>query len=160
MLIEDFTAANFSFINYTHCSLDLHVEILHLRNSEAIRRWMVDQNIIAAENHFRFVDSLRERNDRFYFAVIEQNKLVASINISRESESTWERGIFVSPRCAGSGQTTIIESFFNNRLKLKGVETLTAKVKTDNLRSIRYHEKMGYRQVTHDDDYIYYKLEL
>ncbi len=160
MILKDFTESGYEFINYTHCDLDLHTEILHLRNSFPIRQWMIDQDIITLENHLKFIEKLKNREDRFYFAVILDKQIIASINISKETDCIWERGIFVSPSYSGTGHTSKIEIIFNRYLLASGITALTAKVKNDNLRSLRYHEKLGYRKQAQDQEFTYFKLDL
>lgn len=160
MILNDFSDSGYEFINYTHCDLDNHIEILHLRNSLPIRQWMIDHNIITLENHLKFIEKLKSRTDRFYFAVSFEKKIIASINISKETDFIWERGIFVSPSYSGTGHTTVIENIFNRHLKALGVISLTAKVINDNIRSLKYHEKMGYIMQSQDDKFTYFKLDL
>ena len=160
MILNDFTESGYEFVNYTHCNLDLHTEILHLRNSSHIRQWMIDQNIIHLEDHLSFIEKLKSNDDRFYFVVLFEERIVASINISKETDCIWERGIFVSPSFAGSGHTAAIEVIFNRHLMRLGITALTAKVKNDNLRSLKYHEKFGYRTQKQDEEFTYFILDL
>lgn len=160
MTLDGFCESGYQFINYTCCDLDLHAQILHVRNSHAIRQWMVDDSIISLGNHLKFIESLKSRSDRYYFAVIKFKKFVASLNISQQNATTWERGIFTSPSLFGTGQTSEIEQIFNRHLKHAGIYSLIAKVKHDNVRSMRYHEKIGYHIVSEDADFIYFKLDL
>ena len=44
--------------------------------------------------------------------------------------------------------------------EIKEVKALAAKVKPDNLRSVRYHAKLGFREQSRDGEYIHYLLRL
>ena len=84
---------------------------------------------------------------------------MGTYNLTNEGNGVWERGIIASPSTQGTGQTEKWERQILRCLP-SDIEAVSAKVKQDNLRSIRYHEKLGYKEQTRDDKYIYYILRL
>lgn len=150
----------YKVINYIDCSIEQHRTILRLRNLDIIRKWMVNQEIISEEDHLNFVNGLRNRTDRKFFAVYKDDVLVGTYNLTQESEGVWERGIIANPKMQGKRETEKWEQQILNSLSKEGISTVTAKVKHDNLRSIRYHMKMGFRETNRDNEYIYFKLTL
>ena len=119
---------------------------------------MVNQAPIAPDDHFRFVESLSGRKDRRYFAVYSHDgSLAGTYNLSDEGDGKWDRGI-VSAQ-PGKGRTAWWEF---QLLGMMGddVNALTAIVKPDNLASVRYHQKIGFREVGRDPEYIHYILPL
>jgi len=144
--------------NYKECSRGELLEVLELRNRPEIRSLMVNQAPIAVEDHFRFVEGLSGRKDRRYFAVYSHDGgLAGTYNLSDEGGGKWDRGI-VSAQ-PGKGRTAWWEF---QLLGMMGneVNALTAIVKPDNLASVRYHQKIGFREVGRDPDYIHYILPL
>ncbi|MBQ3656253.1 MAG: GNAT family N-acetyltransferase [Bacteroidales bacterium] len=137
-----------------------HRGILELRNLPEIRRWMTNSAPIEWENHLNFVSTLKSNKDRRYFAIFRQGNLVATYNLTKESDTIWERGIITSPMFQGSGSTLEIEKLILDSLPKSEFSIITAKVKLDNLRSIRYHEKVGFMETIRDDQYVYFKLAL
>ena len=150
----------YKILNYIDCSIEQHREILRLRNLDIIRKWMVNQEIISEDDHLNCVKGLRNRTDRKYFAVYKDDVLVGTYNLTQESEGIWERGIIANPKMQGKRETEKWEQQILNSLSKEGISTVTAKVKHDNLRSIRYHIKMGFREINRDNEYIHFKLTL
>ncbi len=150
----------YKVVNYVDCTTEQHREILALRNLEDIRKWMVNPEVIAEENHFRFVESLRGNENRLYLAIYKDGKLLGTYNLTNEGEGLWERGIIANPETQGKGETEQWERQIINELPKCGIMALCAKVKIDNLRSIRYHEKLGYQEQSRDNEYKYYILNL
>lgn len=150
----------YKIINYIDCDIEQHRDILKLRNLDAVRKWMVNQEIISEENHLHFVDSLKKRADRKYYAIYKDDILMGTYNLTKERDRVWERGIIANPLMQGKGETEKWERIILNNLSKNGLFTVTAKVKQDNLRSIRYHEKVGFIPTHKDNEYIYFKLTL
>jgi RimJ/RimL family protein N-acetyltransferase len=150
----------YEVINYVDCTKEQNLDILALRNRDDVRSWMVNPEVILEENHFRFVESLKGNPNRLYYAVYKNGVLLGTYNLTNEGEGVWERGIIANPSTQGTGQTEKWERQILNSLSKEGISTVTAKVKQDNLRSIRYHIKLGFRETNSDNEYIHFKLTL
>lgn len=150
----------YEVINYVDCTREQQLEILRLRNLDSIRKWMVNPDIITEESHFKFIEKLKVSNERLYFAIYREGLLVGTYNLTKEEDDVWERGIFANPETQGKGETAIWERQILASLPAKGIKTISAKVKLDNMRSIKYHEKLGYQELKRDNEYIYYILKL
>lgn len=150
----------YDIVNYVDCSQKQLLEILRLRNLDAIRLWMTNPEVISEDEHFKFVERLKRNKDRLYFAIYRDGTLVGTYNLTKEKEGVWERGIFANPTTQGKGETQKWEREILKGLSQYGIKALTAKVKLDNPKSIRYHEKLGYLEQSRDNEYIYYILKL
>lgn len=160
MIIPDFSSAPYTFTNYINASRQDLEEILRWRNSEEIRKWMTNTKPITLSDHLRFVETLRQRSDKTYFVVYRNGVMMASINLLEEEPLVMERGLFALPPAQGKGYMAEAERLLMEQLRQQGVKALTAKVKNDNLRSLRYHEKLGYQLEREDGDYKHFKLQL
>jgi len=149
----------YDIINYVDCTHEQILEILNLRNLYDVRKWMVNPEIIPKENHFRFVESLKNNPNRLYYAIYKDGFLLGTYNLTKESECIWERGIIANPETQGKGDTVRWERQILSSLPQE-IKAVSAKVKQDNLRSIKYHEKLGYKEQSRDNEYIFYKLRL
>ena len=149
----------YEVINYVDCTKEQNLDILALRNRDDVRSWMVNPEVILEENHFKFVESLKCNPNRLYYAIYKNGILVGTYNLNNEGERIWERGIIANPSTQGTGQTEKWEQQILSSLPLE-IKAVSAKVKQDNLRSIKYHEKLGYKEQSRDDEYIYYILRL
>lgn len=149
----------YQIINYVDCTIKQSLDILALRNHDDVRSWMVNTEVISIKNHLKFVESLRENPNKLYYAIYKRNVLVGTYNLTNEGDGTWERGIIACPSTQGTGQTEKWELQILNNLPPE-VKAVSAKVKQNNLRSIKYHEKLGYKEQNRDNEFIYYILKL
>lgn len=149
----------YEVINYVDCTREQNLVILDLRNRDDVRSWMVNPEVIPEENHFKFVESLKSNPNRLYYAIYKNGRLVGTYNLTNEGGGIWERGIIANPPTQGTGQTEKWERQILSSLPSE-IKAVSAKVKQDNLRSIKYHEKLGYKEQSRDNKYIYYILRL
>ena len=149
----------YEVINYVDCTRVQNLDILALRNRDEVRSWMVNPEVIPEENHFKFVESLKGNPNRLYYAIYKNGVLVGTYNLTNEGDGVWERGIIANPSTQGTGQTEKWERQILSSLPSE-IKAVSAKVKQDNLRSIKYHEKLGYKEQSRDNEYIYYMLRL
>ncbi len=160
VVLHSFINDQYDIVNYVNCTQEQHLEILNLRNLDDVRKWMVNPEVISEENHFQFVERLKENPDRLYFAIYKDGLLVGTYNLTKEKDGVWERGIIANPNTKIKGETAKWEGIILADLSKQGIKTVTAKVKQDNPRSIKYHEKLGYQEQSRDNEYIYYILRL
>ena len=149
----------YEVINYVDCTKEQSRDILALRNREDVRIWMVNPEVISNDNHFKFIESLKGNPNRLYYAIYKNGVLVGTYNLTNEGDGAWERGIIASPSTQGTGQTEKWERQILSCLPSE-IKNISAKVKQDNLRSIKYHEKLGYKEQRRNNGYIYYILRL
>ncbi len=149
----------YEVINYVDCTKEQNLDILALRNRDDVRSWMVNPEVIPEENHFKFVESLKGNPNRLYYAIYKNGVLMGTYNLTNEGDGVWERGIIANPSTQGTGQTEKWERQILSSLPSE-IKAVSAKVKQDNLRSIKYHEKLGYKEQSRDNEYIYYILRL
>ncbi len=149
----------YKVVNYTELTRKQSLEVLALRNRDDIRAFMVHPEPIATEDHFAFVERLKGSPDRVYYAVYKDGVLMGTWNLTREDNDIWERGIIAAPQSQGSGETALWERQILSSLPTD-IKALSAKVKADNARSLRYHRKMGFREDRTDGEYINFILPL
>lgn len=160
VVIHSLRNVSYRIVNYTDCSVEQQREILALRNDDRVRFWMVNPELISEESHFKFIDRLKNDVNRLYFAIYKNGMLAGTYNLTYEGDGVWERGIIADPSMQGTGQTEQWERLILHDLPKYGIKVVTAKVKLDNLRSIKYHEKLGYQEHGRDNDYLYFLLKL
>lgn len=160
VVIHSFVNQQYDIVNYVDCTREQLLEILDLRNLDEVRVWMVNPDVISEASHFKFVECLKGNPDRLYYAVYKDGILKGTYNLIKETEGVWERGIIANPNTKEAGETERWERQIMADLHSHGVKAISAKVKQNNPRSIKYHEKLGYQEQSRDDEYIYYLLRL
>lgn len=104
-----YKAGDFSFKNYINLTEVESRQILNWRNDESIRRKMYNTGIIPWENHQAFIESLKERTDRFYWQVSEGDVVCGSVNLVDVNHETSqaELGYFMAPDQMGGVKVSI-----------------------------------------------------
>lgn len=104
-----YKAGDFSFKNYINLTEVESRQILNWRNDESIRRKMYNAGIIPWENHQAFIESLKERTDRFYWQVSEGDVVCGSVNLVDVNHETSqaELGYFMAPDQMGGVKVSI-----------------------------------------------------
>ena len=149
----------YEVINYVDCTNEQSRDILALRNRDDVRGWMVNPEVISEENHLKFIESLKINSNRLYYAIYREGQLMGTYNLTNEGDGVWDRGIIANPSTQGTGQTEKWERQILSSLPSE-IKAVSAKVKQDNLRSIKYHEKLGYEEQIRDKEYIYFVMPL
>lgn len=122
---------------------------------------MANSNQILWNQHVAFVQHLKREEHKKYYAVYDEKQLLcATLNVEFVDKKNCERGIISAPHLHGTGRTGEIEIVFYQMLREQGVEWIWAKVLKNNLRSIRYHLKMGFGEYNRDENYIYLRHKL
>lgn len=96
---KTYIIGDYTFTNYI-CLYDNQIrQILEWRNHEEVRRWMYNSDIISYESHIKYIESLRAREDAYYWLVSYQDEPVGAVylaNVCHEAD-TAELGMFYRP---------------------------------------------------------------
>lgn len=144
-----------AFVDYTCLNLQQSVEVWQGRNKEEIRCRMENCQPFTFEEHTQFLHRLKEKSDKVYWAVFEKKSFVGSVNVYYSQTGTCERGIFVLPENMGMGVASRIEKGVTKILRKKGIDKITARVKTTNGRSLNFHLRNHYDLEGRDEEYYY-----
>jgi len=127
-----------------------HGLVLKMRNAPSIKCWMYHTDDITPEEHFKFIESLKDNQSKRYFLVKQADTVLGSLNLTEidSQNQTAELGIYVNPFLSikGIGQLLIQKAFdyAYNSLDLK---TLKLEVFEDNERAIKAYLKSGFKVV-------------
>lgn len=77
------------FINYTNLPKDKLLLILHWRNSDFVRPWMIQQHIISEEEHLNFCTNLKQCSLKKFYLVECDGQPCGAINVHFE-DSTYK----------------------------------------------------------------------
>jgi UDP-4-amino-4,6-dideoxy-N-acetyl-beta-L-altrosamine N-acetyltransferase len=79
--------------------------VLGWRNHPEISKWMIDQNEITVDQHLKFIESLKSRDDSLYWLVYNQDSpmgVVSSINVDYKRKKGFF-GYYISPELLNNG---------------------------------------------------------
>lgn len=155
-----FNALAMKPVDYIEMTPEQSRKVWEARNSDEVRMWMTNPERFSFESHLRFVESLKSRSDRLYYAFFDGEEFAGSCDIVDIAGGRASRGLFVSPEKKGQGVAFSMDAFIDCKASGLGVGELTAEVLRTNGRSAAYHTKAGYAPVSEDDRYIYYTKNL
>lgn len=158
-----FDTAHFRFVNYTQLSLEDNKKIWNARNHPEISKYMVNTDFIPWESHLLFIKGLSSRLDRVYYGVyvLEDNTMIGSQGVNPINEDgVGESGLYLYPEAQGKGYGKLMKSEFIQYLFEHGLlNVVIEKVKIDNVRNQQLNIKLGFRQISMDDEYVYFELK-
>ena len=144
-------------IDYIDLSIPQLHEVLRVKNLPEFLQWDRDSHTVSWEEHLKFISSLIGDEKRKYYAIYKDGKYVGTINFREEENGVWSRGIGTVPNLQGKGETMKWETQVLSALSRDEYKKIIADVRIDNVRSLRYHEKMGYTETGRNEEYIFYE---
>ena len=141
-----FHSLELEMVGYTDLTPEQSRAVWELRNREDIRRWMTNPEPFSFESHCHFIESLRTRPDREYYAFFQDGLLVGSYDLTNINTPTGtaDSGLFVNPEVQGHGIAKQMAARIDSRALFLGISTLHAVVLETNERSLRFHKSIGY----------------
>ena len=125
------------------------------------RKWMVNSNHVSLEEHLNWLQTfLSLKNSYLLICEIEQGPKVAVVRVDLENENhNIEIGITVDPnlRNKGLGKACLINAMDFIARQISRPDLFIAKVKKENLLSIKLFEGLGFVQAQELSDFAVYE---
>lgn len=133
-------------INFTDLNREEKKMVLLWRNTPNIKKWMFTSDDISMNNHFNFIESLNNQEEKLYFLVKNSNEYIGVINFTDITSDSSEIGIYSNPSLRGVGNILLqsIMSYAFNNLK---VQKLIAEVFSQNEKALNLYKKYGFLEV-------------
>jgi UDP-4-amino-4,6-dideoxy-N-acetyl-beta-L-altrosamine N-acetyltransferase len=124
----------YKFKNFTILSEKEILIILDWRNHLKIRRWMYNNEIIEKRQHFNFINSLKKRDDCFYWLVYEDDVpyAVVSINNINYLKMEGETGFYINPNNENGNGFYLLHALYQLLFETFGVEQLLGRILSSN----------------------------
>lgn len=130
-----------------HCEVSQQLDILNIRNTETVRKWMYQSDPISVSDHLAFVGSLQNDKSKQFFAVLEGETPVGAIIFSRIdlTNRCTDWAFYTSPEALkGLGSALEIAALTHVFEHLE-MEKLHCEVLESNERVIRMHQRFGFK---------------
>lgn len=105
----------YTFYDFTSLNIDEKKMVLEWRNSDSIRKWMYNKEIIDLESHLAYIDNLAHREDRYYWLVKSPHDryigVLNVIDVNREKDQA-EMGLYMNPKSEEFGFDFVRECFY------------------------------------------------
>ena len=100
-----YEVGEYSFRNFIALSDEERVLVWRWRNDDSMRRFMYNKDIIPFENHIRFLEGLKSREDVYYWLVEKNHRILGVVNLTNVDlqEAKAELGYYVVPELQKKG---------------------------------------------------------
>lgn len=141
---------NYTYKNFVDLDDSETKKVWSWRNDAQIRQWMTNHDEIAFADHLRFVESLNNRDDRFYWLVYKNDCPIAVldiIDVDYEKGET-EPGYYLSPELLNSGEGLFFNYNFRHFIfNVLGFEFVKGNIKVGNDRAYTLSSFFGVKAV-------------
>lgn len=140
----------YELINFINTNENEKKLILEWRNDENVRKWMVNKNIITMDEHLRYIDSLKHKDDKLCFIVKCKEGYLGIIEFDKIDLINKEAyfGLNMNPNCnllgIGTSLLDIISMISSANLHLR---KLLLYVFEDNIKAINLYKKMNFHEL-------------
>lgn len=158
---DNFDTEHFSFINYVNLTEKQSRTIWEGRNHPEVRKWMVNTDSFSYEEHEVFINRLRERDDRLYWAVLSEGHVAGSFSLHPydpdKKEGEMGKYLLFEYRGKGLGKLATLE-FINHIFSVGIVQRVYIKTLLTNKTNQHVNEAAGFRKYDLDEKYVYMEL--
>jgi len=159
--INLFKALSLTYLSYYEMTDEQSRSVWECRNREEIRQWMSNPCPFTFDSHKSFVNGLKNKTDKQYYAFFNGNEFIGSYDfVDIKNGESAERGLFVNPDYHGKGIASVMETLMDGLIRKYNISYLNAEVLKTNRSSIKYHMKSGYILENEDGKYYYFKKYL
>ena len=145
-----YQVGNYSYKNFVDLDEAETNMVWAWRNDDRIRQWMTNKNVIPFSDHLNFVNSLKTRDDKFYWLVYKGERPIAVldiIDVDYEREET-EPGYYLNPQLLNSGEGLFLNFNFRTLLFNElGFEYVKGNIKVGNDRAYTLSTFFGVKAV-------------
>lgn len=122
--------------------------ILHARNSEGVRHFMLSQDIIAPEVHAKWMAAKLIDCNAPYYLFLHQGVPIGVVGVTQYQMElkSGEWGFYIFAPDAPKGTGTTMLAAFLDIVFAKGFLQMTSLVFDYNLKSLQLHEKLGFER--------------
>lgn len=131
--------------NFTTLSESQKKMILTWRNHPNVKVYMYNDKEITEAEHFGFIETLKNREDRRYFLVQENKSDLGVIDFNAISKESAIMGLYANPTLTQKGiGSRLMEAIVTYAFETLKIQTLKAEVFAENQRAKVLYEKFGF----------------
>jgi UDP-4-amino-4,6-dideoxy-N-acetyl-beta-L-altrosamine N-acetyltransferase len=132
------------FVNVINLTEEEKLMVLNWRNSDEVRRWMFTDHLISREEHFIFINSLKE-NDNCYYAVIKENdQYCGTVSLQKIDFINRSCNLGIYSVQKGKGRM-MLYNLLNLWFRVLGMNILDCELLENNKRAHALYESFGFK---------------
>ncbi|MGE4472036.1 GNAT family protein [uncultured Sulfuricurvum sp.] len=145
--------------NYCDLSPQEHHALLTIRNLESIRNTSGNRETIDFQHHLEWIESLKHSNQKFYYAVVENDTLRGGLHLIRDDDHGVTWGIFFDPKTPLGLIASVTLYFIDRCFESLGLQTLRSLIRTENTGAIAFNRQLGFKPLEENDDFVLMELD-
>jgi len=139
-----------SLSNFIDLSVSDNLMIIAMRNHPNIKKWMYNSNDISEQEHFSFIDSLKNDVTKQYFLVKKGEHIIGVVSFTHidRDEGISEFGLYANPFDSLKNKGSILQSaVISYAFNFLNLNLLRLEVFNDNEPAIKLYEKYSFQPV-------------
>lgn len=145
---QNFELEDVILINFIDLSNEEREMVRNWRNNENIRKWMYTDHFISKEEHYRFLESLKQDKKNYYWLVKNKNnKYLGVMSFTRVDFKNRNAyfGIYSNPDEKIPGMGILLDMIaISLSFRIAKLHSLKLEVIEDNRQVVNLHQKMGF----------------
>jgi UDP-4-amino-4,6-dideoxy-N-acetyl-beta-L-altrosamine N-acetyltransferase len=143
---------NFNFVDILSVGDELKEKVRCWRNEERIRKSMLTQRVISKEEHFKWIESLRHKNDQKFWIVFANDVSIGSVYLKNidQNKLRAEWGFYIGEVThVGKGLGKhILYKLLKHFFEVMKFEVLFTKVFSDNTIALNIYRDFKFTEVS------------
>jgi UDP-4-amino-4,6-dideoxy-N-acetyl-beta-L-altrosamine N-acetyltransferase len=127
---------------------EAQLQVLKIRNEEHIRKWMLTKNEININDHFAWIEKLKNDQNQICLTIIDNNmQPVGTVNIKKidKNNGNAELGFYKAQNNNEKGLMTMsLYAVINYSFDVLGLEKIYSEVFDGNIKSVNIHRKLSF----------------
>lgn len=141
--------------NFILLSKQENIEILHIRNSEKIAKFMKSK-FITLKEHLYFIEILKKTNDKKYFLLSNNNEKLGVIYFININKISCEFGLYGIKKGVGDLLMEEIKKYAFEILKIKNLKACVFKT---NQKALNLYLKHNFKIIDENDELYFVNLD-
>ncbi|QWK19042.1 MAG: UDP-4-amino-4,6-dideoxy-N-acetyl-beta-L-altrosamine N-acetyltransferase [Hydrogenobacter thermophilus] len=149
ILKENLRIGNITLRNFINLNPDELELVRTWRNHPEVRKWMYNDQEISKEEHFRFVERLKEDSKNFYYLAVKDNAYMGVVNLVRADLRNRNAyfGIYANPENRIQGTGFILgKALLKLAFEIALLHTLRLEVLENNIKALNLYRKLGFKE--------------
>lgn len=138
-----------TLLDFTQMDAQTSQKVLEWRNHPDVRSFMYTHHRISHDEHLRFIESLKHRNDKRYFVVYRDTLPIGVVDLVDITPQEAAIGLYVNPETHHQGAGSLLmEALIRYAEQTLSLSRLRAECFSDNPRAKHLYEKFDFSETS------------
>ena len=127
-------------------NIETQLQVLEIRNEEHIRKWLFTENLISVEDHFAWIEQLKnDKSQMCYIIINKEDQPLGAVNIKNidKKNEIAELGFYKNQNINEKGlMTKSLSTAIDYSFDVLGLEKIYSEVFEGNTKSLAIHKRL------------------